>query len=340
MSLTLLQALRRFPNLCSAEGENVSDPDRDDRSRMETTRIERCLVRIGAAATASIATLAFGACGSDESAPPTKVIAKPPTSLTHLTDKGYDRAKFSNPTKISNKWFPLTAGTQFVFQGHSNRGQGRLPHRVIFTVTDLTKVIDGVRTRVLWDRDINAGKLLEGELAFFAQDDHGHVWALGEYPEEYEADGSFGGAPDTWIVGRGGAKAGLHMRAEPRTNTPSYLQGRAPAIDFADRAKVLKIGQKACVPTGCYRNVLVTDETNPLEPTDGHQLKYYAPGIGNIRAAPGVGGKEREVLELVEVRRLSSKALAAVRKEALKLDKRAYKTARVYRQTPPAERGL
>jgi hypothetical protein len=293
--------------------------------------------RLTVAAGASLVALSLGACGGEQNSSAAGVDAKSNVNLSRVTDKDYDAGKFANPTKIDNKWFSLPAGTQYVFQGRSNRGLGRLPHHVIFTVTDLTKVIDGVRTRVLWDRDINAGKLLEGELAFFAQDDDGNVWAFGEYPEEYEADGSFGGAPDTWIPGRAGARPGLHMRAQPRPNTPSYLQGWAPAIEFSDRAKVLETGRRTCVPTGCYRNVLVTDETNPTEPTDGHQLKYYAPGVGNIRAAPGVGGKEREVLELVAVRRLSAEALAKVRTEALKLDARAYRAAKVYRRTPPAQ---
>ena len=28
---------------------------------------------------------------------------------------------------------------QFTYEGRSNRGQGRLPHRVVFTVTSLTQ---------------------------------------------------------------------------------------------------------------------------------------------------------------------------------------------------------
>jgi hypothetical protein len=101
---------------------------------------------------------------------------------------------------------------------------------------------------------------------------------------------------------------------------------------------VIKTGQRNCVPVGCYENVLVTDETNPYEEADGHQLKYYAPGVGNIRAAPR-GGKEKEVLVLIDVRKLGPKALAKVRREALKLDKRAYRVRKdVYRRTAPAER--
>jgi hypothetical protein len=293
-------------------------------------------LRIRFATTASLAVfwagvpLAVGACGSDER-------AAGEASQKQATHRDFDRDNFSNSTRIDNKWHPLVPGTQFVYEGRSNRGFGRLPHRVVFTVTDLTKQINGVRTVVLWDRDINAGKLLEAELAFHAQDDDGNVWNMGEYPEEREP-GEPAKAPDTWIAGLGDARAGVLMRANPRVGTSSYRQGFVPSIEFGDVAKVFKTGVRNCVPTDCYRDVLVTDETNPYEPADGHQLKFYAPGVGNIRAAPR-GGKEREVLVLVNVRRLGPQALAKVREEALKLDKRAYKVrTKLWGQTPPAER--
>jgi hypothetical protein len=276
--------------------------------------------------------LALAACGSDDPA----VDEIGPKQVTH---RDFDSDNFDTSTKIDNKWYPLAPGTQFILEGRSNRGHGRLPHRVVFTVTDLTKVINGVRTVVMWDRDINAGKLLEGELTFHAQDNDGNVWNLGEYPEELE-DGKVTGAPDTWIAGLDGAKAGVLMRAQPRVGTSSYRQGFVPAIEFGDLARVFKTGQKNCVPLDCYDNVLVTDETNPYEAADGHQLKYYASGVGNIRAAPR-GGKEKEVLVLIAVRRLGQKALAKAREEALKLDKRAYRVRKdVYGRTPPAQHTL
>jgi hypothetical protein len=223
---------------------------------------------------------ALGACGEDDAE------AEP------ATERSFDRENFSDSTNIDNKYSPLIPGTQFVYEGESDRGAGRQPHRVIFTVTDLTKEIDGVTAVVMYDQDINDGKLLEGELATFAQDDDGNVWNMGEYPEEYNEDGKFEDAPDTWLSGVEGARAGVHMRADPQTGTSSYRHGFAPKIGFEDVAKVLKTGQKDCVPTGCYEDVLINDETNPAEPNDGHQLKYYAPDVGNIRAAPGKGGKE------------------------------------------------
>jgi hypothetical protein len=80
------------------------------------------------------------------------------------------------------------------------------------------------------------------------------VWNLGEYPEEYE-HGRLRGAPDTWIAGLSRARAGVLMLADPRVGTPSYLQGWAPDIEFADRARVLRTGVRSCVPV--HGDVLV-----------------------------------------------------------------------------------
>jgi hypothetical protein len=271
--------------------------------------------------------LALAACGGDDK-----------SRGATATDRDFDRNAFSDPTRIDNEWYPLVPGTQFIYEGRSNRGQGRRPHRVITTVTDLTKVIYGVKTVVLWDRDVNGGKLLEGELAFQAQDDDENVWNFGEYPEQYDEHGRFEEAPDTWISGVDGARPGILMRGDPKTGTPSYRQGWAPKIEFGDRARVYKTGQKDCAPVGCDENVLVIDETNPFEPADGHQLKYYASDTGNTRAEPR-GGKEKEVLVLVDVRRLGPDELAKVRRAALVLDKRAYRTRKaVYGRTEPAKR--
>lgn len=295
-------------------------------------------LRLVVAALAIAVPLLLGACGSDSDSSGSDSSGSDSSSANpNVTDKDLDTGNFSRSTEVDNRWNPLVPGMQYTFEGRSNRGQGRLPHRVIFTVTDLTKEIDGVRTRVLWDRDINAGELLEGELAFHAQDDDGNVWNFGEYPEEYEP-GEPVRAPDTWLSGLDGARAGLLMRANPRPGTPSYRQGWAPKIEFGDQAHVTKVDQRNCVPYDCYEDVVVTDETNPFEPDDGHQVKYAAPGVGTIRAAPGVGGKEREVLVLVDVKRLGKQRLGRVREEALKLDRRAQRVRKdLFGRVPPAQ---
>ena len=248
----------------------------------------------------------------------------------------FDFRNFSNPTRIDNVWQPIIPGRRYVLEGLANRGGGLLAHKVVFTVTDVVKKIHGIDCIVVWDEDYNEGKLVEAELAFFAQDNDGNIWTMGEYPEEYDfATGEFQGAPSTWIHGLEGAQAGTLMLANPaKSGTGYYLQGRVDAIQFLDCAKVYKTGEKTCVPVGCYTNVLVTDEKSPLE-GGGHQRKFYAPGVGNIRIG-AVGDPEGETLVCTEYRMLDATELAAARQEVLRLDARGYQFSDVYSLTPVA----
>ena len=241
---------------------------------------------------------------------------------------------FSNPTVIDNRFFPLAPGKQFILDGTANRGGGTLAHRVVFTVTDLTKEIDGVRSVVMWDRDYNNGVLVEAELAFFAQDDDGAIWTMGEYPEEY-FEGEFLGAPSVWISGRKGSEAGILVTENAPVGT-KFLQGWAPDVNFLDCAYVYQEGQTACVPFNCYENVLVIDERSPYEVGSGHQRKYYAPGVGVVLVG-AVNDPEGEKLELINILDLNEQEMADARAAALKLEARAYKVSDAYRRTKPMQ---
>lgn len=250
----------------------------------------------------------------------------------------FDPKAFDRPTTIDNQWIPMKPGTRLTYQGTTIEDDGTpVPHRVVITVTDLTKVISGVRTVVSWDLDYSADALVEAELAFFAQDNDGNVWRIGEYPEEYE-DGKYVAAP-AWLHGIEEAVAGIEMRAKPERGTPSYSQGWGPAVNFTDRGQVDQIDQKTCVPLKCYEDVLVIAEVSGAE-KDAQQLKYFARGVGNIRIGwRGKGEKTKETLELVQVEQLGPETLAKARAKALKLEKSAYSRSKsVYAQTTPADR--
>ena len=252
----------------------------------------------------------------------------------------FKRAKFDkSSTRITNKWLPLKPGTQLTYKGSAipEGEKTRVARRVVTTVTDLSKFIAGVRTLVVWERDYTAGELGESEIAFFAQDKAGNVWLLGEYPEEYE-NGKFADAP-TWIAGKKGARAGIAMLANPRLGAPDYAQGFAPPpAEFGDRARVYRKGQKTCVPLKCYKNVLVIEEFE-RGVAGAFQLKYYAPKVGLVRVGwRGAKEEEKETLALVKRQQLSKAAMANARKQALKLDRRAYKrSSAVYGNTPEAK---
>jgi hypothetical protein len=252
--------------------------------------------------------------------------------------RGSDRSaagRFSNPTVIDNRWLPLRPGTRFMLSGSAVQDDASVRHTVVFTVTDMTKLIDGVTTLVVLDRDYYAGRLNEEELAFMAQDDAGTVWAFGEYPEERD-DGRLAGAPATWIAGVRGARAGVLMPAHPRVGAPPYLEGFAPDIHFADRGRVERAGLSTCVPARCYRDVTMIAEWDPVEPR-ARQLKYYAPGVGNVRVG-FEGGTDHEDLVLRRVVRLDAGALAAARARVATLDRRGYSVKpRVYGRTERAQ---
>jgi hypothetical protein len=254
------------------------------------------------------------------------------------TDKVFEdfkAAKFDNSTTVDNEWMPLKPGTQLVFEGETIENGESVPHRIVINVTDLTKVISGVRSVVTWDLDYSAGELVEAELAFFAQDNDGNVWRMGEYPEEYES-GKFIDNP-TWIHGLDNALAGIAMQANPQPGTPDYPQGWGPEVDWTDRGLVDKIVEETCVPAGCYQNVLVIKETSATE-VGAFQLKYFAPGVGNVLVDWTGTDKTQETLELVEYNQLSAEQLAEVRTNALELEKSAYEKSKdVYTNTSPLE---
>lgn len=260
-----------------------------------------------------------------------------PAPATESLTETIDYGKFHDPTTIDNAWFPLVPGTKLVHKGAGNVDGVRGPRRVEMVVTNLTKVIDGIRSVVVYERDYNDEDLAEAELVFFAQDDDGNVWHLGQYPEEYE-DGKIVETP-TWIAGQHDAKAGILIRATPQSGGPSYSQGWGPEVGWADRARVFEVESRTCVPAGCYDGVLVTDEFSRDEP-DAHQLKYYAPGLGVVRVGwAGALEKEQEVLELVARTSLDAKALEAVDADVLATEGRAYANSKeVYGKTSPLER--
>lgn len=244
---------------------------------------------------------------------------------------GFDPEDFDDPTTIDNPWLPLRPGMQYHFSGSALDGGVRLAHDTVFTVTDLTKVVAGVRTVVVWDQDYTDGELSESELVVFAQDNAGNVWHFGQYREEYDGPELTGG--QAWFPGAlRGAKAGIMMPAHPRPGTPAFSEGFAPAPYFwEDYGRVTKAGLKTCVPAGCYDGVIVVEEFEPSKP-NAFQLKYVARGVGYVRVGwRGSADDSKENLALTRIKRLDARAMTAVRAAVRALDDRAT----VYSRTGP-----
>ncbi len=248
-----------------------------------------------------------------------------------------DAKNFSRSTIIDNKYMPLKPGSQVVYEGWTIDDEDeKIPHKVIHTVTDLVKEVNGILTVVLWEQDIVEGKLEESELCFRAQDDEGNVWHFGEVKEVYDENVKLIGAK-VWLDGFLGAKSGIIMPGKPAEGTPSVSQGFAKGVyKWDDRGQVRKMGEKVTIPAGTFKDVLVIEEWSSGELKQGAlQLKFYAPDVGYIQVGFEGDDPVKEVLVLTKESHLNAKEMDVARAEALLVEERSYYYGR---DTKPARR--
>jgi hypothetical protein len=244
--------------------------------------------------------------------------ADSPGPAARSVPRRLDAADFPATPAGANEWLPLTPGLQWVRQGSTEVGHRPIPHRVVSTVTDVTRRIAGVQTLVVLDQDVDAGQVAQQSLDYFATDTRGNVWYLGGYTEQYEG-GRFVSAQDAWLAGTRGAKAGVLMPANPRPG-PRWTIAQPPGED-GDAAEVVRTGVRKCVPFGCFDDVLVVREgkASALD----NEFKFYAPGLGQILNTPRSLSAHKDVEALQNVTQLSPRGLAELSREALRLDRHA-----------------
>ncbi len=183
---------------------------------------------------------------------------------------------------VTNPWFPLPAGTQWVYTGVKDGKRSR----DVVTVARATKTIAGVPCAVVQDRLYLDGRLEERTTDWYSQDAKGNVWYFGERTAELDRRGRVTGTSGTWTTGVHGAKAGIFMPADPqvgRSGRQEFLKGQAE-----DHFKVVSR----------YGVIVLTEEWTPLEP-GVLDHKFYARGVGVVLEQTEKGGDERN--ELVSV---------------------------------------
>jgi hypothetical protein len=152
---------------------------------------------------------------------------------------------------------------------------------LVVSVLDEIKVVDGVTTRVVEERETNGGQLAEVSRNYFAIDKAtGDVYYFGEDVDEYK-NGKVTGHEGAWLSGVNGAKFGLIIPSAPKPGE-RYYQEQAPKVAM-DRAEVVSVTEEIKVPAGVYKNCLHTKESSALE--SGVEDKFYAPGVGIVKDA-------------------------------------------------------
>jgi hypothetical protein len=175
-----------------------------------------------------------------------------------------------------NSYFILEPGYQVILEGEEDEEELQLT----MTVLDETKVVDGVETRVVEEKESEGGNLFEVSRNYFAIcKPTNDAFYFGEDVDIYEG-GEIVSHEGAWLAGQNGAKAGMIMPGNAEVGM-KYYQEIAPGA-AEDRAEIVSVNELLDTPAGNFQNVLKTEETNPLEPNE-KEYKFYAPGIGLIQ---------------------------------------------------------
>jgi hypothetical protein len=198
-----------------------------------------------------------------------------------------DPAHFT--ARIDHPYWPMRPGSRWTYR---QTGKGGAARRIEVTVTDRTRTILGIRARVVHEVVTEDGEVTEDTYDWYAQDDQGNVWYLGENTRKLD-DGKVTSTEGSWQAGVRGAQPGILLPASPNPGMV-YRQEYDGAL-AQDTAAVLSLGQRAKVPSGLFDHVLVTKEFTPLEPG---LLKhdFYALGVGPVLSLTVSGGADREEL--------------------------------------------
>ncbi len=149
------------------------------------------------------------------------VAPKPASAAAAPACPTFDSSNFHSPTTITNPYFPLTPGDLYTYSGYRKR----VPVVDTVYVTKKTPTKDGIRTVQVRDRVYESGVLTEDTLDWYAQDDQGNVWYMGEFSTELPSGDHAG----SWTAGVDGAQPG----STSTTRRASGCWRRSPSMAVA-----------------------------------------------------------------------------------------------------------
>lgn len=196
----------------------------------------------------------------------------------------FDPANFVDPNDVGgsvtpNPYYPLVVGNTWEYEGGGET--------VTVTVTDKTKLIEGVTCRVVNDVVREDGVVIEDTDDWYAQHLNGDVWYCGEVARDFETfEGDDPEEPElveiegSFKAGRDGARPGILVLADPQVGD-AYRQEMSLG-DAEDVAEVISTTGTESVPAAsCSGDCLVTRDFTALEP-GVEENKYYKSGVGPI----------------------------------------------------------
>jgi len=174
-----------------------------------------------------------------------------------------------------NEYFILEPGYQLTLAGK----EGRKKVELIVTVLNETRLVDGVETRILEERESANSNLVEVSRNFFAIGEQTHnVYYFGEEVDIYEK-GKVVAHEGAWLSGVKDAKYGILVPGQIKVGDRYYSE-KAPKVAM-DRQENVATDAVLETPAGRFEHCFKVKETTPLE--SGTEYKLYAPGIGLVQ---------------------------------------------------------
>lgn len=171
-------------------------------------------------------------------------------------------------------WFVLEPGYFLKLEGMEKNTLVE----VTITVLDANQLVDGVNTRVIEERELVDGELVEVSRNYFAIcEETGDVFYFGEDVDIYEG-GVIVSHDGAWLSGQNGAQAGVLFPGTFLLGS-RYFQEIAPGIAL-DRACNDAMGLTVVTPAGTFLDCVRVIETTPLE--KGTSTKIWCPNIGLV----------------------------------------------------------
>lgn len=227
-------------------------------------------------------------------------------------DPDFEGVTFLNPADIdignANPYFPLVRGNQWIYESEDGLEE------IVVTVEVETKMIkypadseegdseeyvddSGREIECIVVRDVVSedGETVEDTLDWYAQDEYGNIWYMGEISKNYE-DGELVDVEGSWKAGEDSAKPGIVMYADPQVGEfyrQEFALGDAEdmgAVESRDEV-VIQLGKETF-----DKDVLETRDFTPIEP-GVLEYKYYVPDIGLVLEVDDETGEQVELVE-------------------------------------------
>ncbi|MCA9300359.1 MAG: hypothetical protein KDA28_14915, partial [Phycisphaerales bacterium] len=206
---------------------------------------------------------------------------------------------------MTHRYLPLIPGITHVYAD-----LGAEIEVVVVETLDEIREVAGLDARVVRDRVFVEELVIEDTRDWYAQDDAGNVWYMGEEVDEYEYDDE----GEVLAVEHGGAwEAGLDVSDTGEVAHPGYIMLADPQVGdvysqeyYADEAEdmgeVIALDSDVTLADGSAHTCLETKDYTPLEPGI-EERKFYAEGIGVVaERAPGAASGGLELLGVFDRR--------------------------------------